>query len=99
MTRLGATVRMVAKEGKGDELADVLSRVRAEVVKEPGCDLYKILRSRKNPDEITLVEVYRDRNALKAHQSNESLGPVSAPIGELTESMDLWLGDIVDDEG
>jgi quinol monooxygenase YgiN len=99
MTQIGATVRITAKEGRADELADVLARMHAEVSQEPGCDLYTILRSSREPDAFTLVELYRDRDALKAHQRNASLGPLGAELSELAESIDVQLGSVTGDHG
>ena len=99
MSQIGATVRITAKEGRGDELADVLARMHAEVSQEPGCDLYTIVRASREPDAFALIELYRDRDALKAHQANERLGPLGAELSELAASIDIQIGSVNGDPG
>jgi quinol monooxygenase YgiN len=95
MSQVGATVRVIAKEGQADEVAAVFGRLAVAVVQEPGCDLYSVVRSNRDPNAFTVIELYRDRDALKAHQRNEELGPIGASLGELVESMDIQIGTVV----
>jgi quinol monooxygenase YgiN len=95
MTQIGATVRIIAKEGKADELAEVLAQLHAEVAQEAGCDLYSVVRADRNGDAFSIIELYRDREALKAHQRNERLGPIGAKLPELAASIDVQVGEIV----
>ncbi|HUF98469.1 MAG TPA: putative quinol monooxygenase [Ilumatobacter sp.] len=95
MTQIGATVRIIAKEGKAEELAELLGRLHAEVSAEPGCDLYSVVRSDRDTNAFSLIELYRDRDALKAHQRNEQLGPIAAGMPDLVETMDFQIGAVV----
>jgi quinol monooxygenase YgiN len=99
MNQIGATVRITAKEGRADELAAILDRLHTEVSKEPGCDLYSVVRADREPGAFTIIELYRDRDALKAHQRNASLGPLGAELSELAESIDIQLGAVTGDHG
>lgn len=37
---------------------------------EPGCRLYRLIRSRDNPHSYVLLEIYADQNALDAHRNS-----------------------------
>lgn len=58
------------KAGQGDTVARALSKM-APLVREhePGCVLYQANRSRENPDQFLLYEVYGDEQALEAHRA------------------------------
>ncbi|MGJ9420721.1 putative quinol monooxygenase [Massilia sp. CMS3.1] len=54
-----------------DELLSIVSQLRAKSLGEQGCLGYEVYRSADAPDNILLVERYRDEAALEAHkQSN-----------------------------
>ena len=61
--------KYTAKAGKGDTVAEALTRM-APLVKagEPGCLVYHANRSTDNPDFFLLYEIYRDQAALAAHR-------------------------------
>jgi quinol monooxygenase YgiN len=99
MSQIGATVRITAKDGRADELAAVLDRLHVEVSQEPGCDLYSVVRADREPGSFTIIELYRDRDALKAHQRNERLPPLGAELSEVAASIDIQLGSVTGDRG
>ncbi len=54
--------------GKEDEAEKALNEMAAAVeANEPGALAYIMHRSQKDPDEITVFEVYADAEALNAH--------------------------------
>ena len=66
--------KYTAKAGKGDTVAEALTRM-APLVKagEPGCLVYHANRSTDNPDFFLLYEIYRDQAALAAHRETREL--------------------------
>ena len=58
-----------AAKGKGDALAALLSEQCAAVRKgEPGCLVYRLHRSTKDPELFLFYEVYRDEAAFDVHR-------------------------------
>jgi autoinducer 2-degrading protein len=58
------------KAGQGEAVARALRKMTPLVREhEPGCVLYQANRSRENPDQFLLYEVYSDEEALETHRS------------------------------
>ncbi|MBW8827098.1 MAG: antibiotic biosynthesis monooxygenase [Acidobacteria bacterium] len=88
-------VTIVAKEGKVDQLIELLGRMAAIAAKDDGSELYSVHRSRRDPNTVFVYELYRDKEALKLHQANEELRGLGAGLRDLTESIDVVLGNLV----
>ncbi len=84
-----ATLR--AAEGKADELAGVLTEQVGVIRKtEPGCLVYTLHRSVKDPRAFLFYEVYADQAAFDAHRASphlaayrkrrEELGLLDGPV-------------------
>lgn len=84
--RIGRYVRMVARQGQGDALADTLLRVANGMRDAPGCELYLINVSADEADTVWVTEVWADKAA-----SDEAL---SGDLGEvdISEVMALLSG-------
>ena len=96
MPQIGAVVTIVAQEGQEEELIAVLGAMHAEVSAEPGCDLYRVVRLNRQPGTFVLLELYRDAEALAAHQTNAALARFGPALEPLTESMEVRLGTVLD---
>ncbi len=96
MPQIGAAVTIVAHESKEEELIGVLREMQAEVSTEPGCDLYRVVRLKRQPRTFVLMELYRDAEALAAHQSNAALARFGPALEPLAESMDVRIGTVVE---
>ena len=59
-----------AKEGKADEVAEILNRFLPEAQREPGAKLFLIARAKENPAQFLFYELFRDEAAFKAHQES-----------------------------
>ena len=71
---LTVVARIRAAKGKGDALAALITEQTAAVLKaEPGCLVYRLHRSAKDPDLFLFYEVYRDEAALDAHRKSPHL--------------------------
>lgn len=61
----------LSKEGKAQELIEHLEAMMAPTNAEPGCQVYRVVRSNEDPNEFVLFEVYDDEAAFKAHAASE----------------------------
>ena len=66
MSRIARYGKAVAREGRGQELADLLLAAAAELAGDPGCELYLVNRQTGQPDTIWVTELWRDQEALDA---------------------------------
>jgi quinol monooxygenase YgiN len=66
MAGVGRYVKMTARAGRGDALAQVLLRVAASLTETPGCDLYVINRSPVEPDAVWVTELWESQEAVDA---------------------------------
>jgi len=88
-------VTIVAKDGKVDELIDLLSEMASVAATDDGSEIYAVHRSRRDANTIIVYELYRDKEALKRHQANEKLRELGAGLRELAESTEVVLGNLV----
>ncbi len=61
-----------AKEGKEDEIAEILKKMIPISNAEPGCALYVVNRSVDDPRKFLLYEQYYDRSGYEAHMATEA---------------------------
>ena len=62
--------RWYAKQGAGDEVADILPLIAEKSRTERGCLAYRPVRSITDGREFTLFEEYTDESALEHHRSS-----------------------------
>jgi quinol monooxygenase YgiN len=76
--RVGRYVKLMAKEGRGDALAERLLEAADQLAGERACELYVINRSPFEPDALWVTEVWSSQAALDAALAGarEDLGPV-----------------------
>ena len=60
-----------AKEGKDNEIAEVLKKMIPISRAEAGCALYVVNRSVDDPRKFLLYEQYRDKSGYEAHMATE----------------------------
>ncbi len=58
-----------AKEGKADEIAEILQTMIPISRSESGCALYTVNRSVDDPRKFLLYEQYRDKSGYEAHMA------------------------------
>jgi quinol monooxygenase YgiN len=66
MTQVARYGKAQAREGRGQELAEVLLAAAAELESDPGCLLYLINRQAGEPDLIWVTELWRSQADLDA---------------------------------
>jgi quinol monooxygenase YgiN len=72
-----APVVVVARwqvRGSVDEVLELVARLRAASLAEPGCLGYEVYRAAAAPDTLLLLEHYRDEAALQAHRQSAHYG-------------------------
>ena len=66
---LGVIAKLPIKEGKVDEVIDLVKTLMAEVANEKGTLAYTLNRDPSNPNGIIFMERYKDKAALDLHSS------------------------------
>ena len=70
MFALLATVR--AQEGQGEALEAAFEELARQVrANEPGCQFYRLAKSRDEPDVYKFIEVYTDKSDFEQHGQTE----------------------------
>jgi quinol monooxygenase YgiN len=70
-TIVGGLKVVTVAQGREHEFEALFAELRKEIrVHEPGCLLYSLLKSRKNPRAYIVHEQYIDQAALDAHQKS-----------------------------
>ncbi len=72
MAHVHIIAKMVAKEGKSEELVQILNNLVETTRTESGTLSYDVYRSKDKQNEFTFVEEYDSLSALKIHGGNLS---------------------------
>ena len=86
---------MSAKPGREEELQRVLTAMAEAARSDEGTEIYAVHRGRRDPSEFFIYELYRDREALRRHQANETLRALGQQLNEMTVSVDVLIGNLV----
>ncbi len=81
MSKISVIAKIVAKEGKRDELVAAFGDYFPQVGSEDGTLVYAI--SLDNADDVTVwvYELYSDGDALKGHSSSDAFKAFGAKLG------------------
>jgi len=71
MNKIESTVILKCKADKIEEFKAAVIEFVNDTVKEPGCELFKILQNRDKADEFTLWEIFKNQEALDLHMKSE----------------------------
>ena len=66
MSRITRYAKLVAHDGRGEELARVLLAAAEDLMSDPGCELYLINRQSGAPETIWVTEAWRSQADLDA---------------------------------
>jgi len=66
MSRVARYGKAVVREGRGEELAQLLLATAADLDGDPGCELYLVNRQVGEPDVIWVTELWRSQDDLDA---------------------------------
>lgn len=94
---IGITILSTALPGKGDELASAwLNAAKQTLAHDPGCKSFNVTRSRSNPDQLLVFEVYASKEAHDAHNASDlskELLPTLIPL--LAGMPDIYEADVL----
>ena len=62
----------LVKEGKVNDVIEILRKMIPLSRAEPGCRLYMVNQSPENPRKLLLYEQYVDEDGYKAHQATDA---------------------------
>ena len=83
-----------AKEGKADELVQLIKDILPSVKKEEGTLYYTVNRDRSDPNLVVVVEKYKDDEAFQAHSSTPHLAELFGKAQPLLKGdMELMMMD------
>ncbi len=86
MQRVTYFVRMIAKEGKAEEVQELLlTNVTRIQEGEPGNLVFAVHRSTDNPNEYWLYETWESLGAVEAHESGEAFEEYMRRLRPLVE--------------
>jgi quinol monooxygenase YgiN len=77
--------RLTAKPGRRDDLLASFDALFDAVADEPGTEVFAMHAARDEPDVVCFYEVYRDADALAAHQASPALKEIVGALGDLVE--------------
>ncbi len=79
---VGVVATLKVAEGKGGEFESVFRDLTAQVkANEPGNQLYRVFKSKKDPSTYIVMEVYADQAALEAHGKSDHFRAAQPGIG------------------
>lgn len=68
---LVVAINIVAKDGEADAVAEILQRLIAPTMAEPGTKLFLPYRSPTDPNAFFVFELYRDEQSWAEHQATD----------------------------
>lgn len=94
MSRVARYAKLVAEQGRGRELAELLLAAADDLRGNPGCELYLINRQAGKPDAIWVTELWRSQRDLDASiekiRESDDVAAVMALVKE-SEMVELEL--------
>jgi quinol monooxygenase YgiN len=96
---IGVIARLRVHAGKGAEFETFFKALAAKVASdEPGNKLYQLCKSRSDPDEYVVMEIYADQAAVEAHRNSPHFQAARPGFGQLLQPgpMNLEILDTVD---
>ena len=83
MPRIAIIAQLRAQPGKRAQLMQALNPLHDAVKSEPGTEVFAMHASDSDPDLVLFYEVYKDKDALAAHQKNPALASIGPAMGAL----------------
>ena len=79
---IGVVATLKVQEGKGPEFERVFLDLAAKVkANEPGCIMYQLTRSRTDPNQYKVLELYASQEALTEHGKTDYFRAAGAAMG------------------
>jgi quinol monooxygenase YgiN len=79
---IGVVATLKTAPGKGADFEQVFRDLAGQVkANEPGNQLYRVFKSRKDADTYVVMEIYADQAALEAHGKSDHFRAAGPRIG------------------
>ncbi len=88
MSGVGRYMKFTAQPGRGDELAELLLRAADALRDTSGCELYVINRTKEQPDQIWVTELWLSQDALDASLEQLRSDEGQARLGQVLALLD-----------
>jgi quinol monooxygenase YgiN len=89
MSRVARYGKAAAREGRGEELAELLLAAAADLDGDPGCELYLVNRQAGEPDVIWVTELWRSQDDLDASIEKIRGSDQAASVMELVNDWEM----------
>lgn len=99
MRRVARYGKLIARQGHGPELAELLLAAAGRLEAEPGCELYLVNRQADAPDIIWVTELWRDQDALNAVLEGIKDRPETAAAMKLVDAAEMVELDLLGGKG
>ena len=81
---IGVTAKMIVQEGKNAEFEEIFSRLADAVNNnEDGCDFYHFYKMRGEENAYMVLEQYKNKDAVAAHQKTEHFQTIGAELANV----------------
>jgi len=91
---LAVIAKIRVKEGRADELVQMLNDILPSVKKEEGTLCYTVNKDRADPNLVVVIEKYKDDAAFQAHSTTPYLAELFGKAQPLVEGdMELMMMD------
>jgi quinol monooxygenase YgiN len=89
---------LTAKPGKEAEFKEqMIAQARRCLANEPGCLQFDVVQDPKNTARLVMLEVYKDDDAIKAHQESQHFKDFRPVIQELVAERKVEVLNMVSD--
>ncbi|MDQ6649213.1 MAG: antibiotic biosynthesis monooxygenase [Actinomycetota bacterium] len=83
MAKVAVVAKIMAQDGRRDEVLAVLRRIVEAADEEPGTEVYAVNTQDDEPNVIWIYELYADQAARESHGASETMKQVGAAVREL----------------
>jgi quinol monooxygenase YgiN len=89
---------LTAKPGKEAEFKEQMTaQAKRCLANEPGCLQFDVVQDPKNPTRFVMLEVYKDDEAIKAHQDSQHFKDFRPVVSELVAERKVEVFHMVSD--
>jgi autoinducer 2-degrading protein len=89
---------LTAKPGKEEEFkAHMTAQAGRCIANEPGCLQFDVTQDPRNPARFVMLEVYKDDEAIKAHQESQHFKEFRPVVADLVADRKIEILNVVSD--
>ncbi len=100
MSRFAIIVEFTLHEDAAPKfMPQILANAQASLDREPGCERFDVLHIAKNPNEIVLYEIYRNKAAFEEHLKTRHFIEFNSATASLIKNKKIVELAYVNDQG